>query len=153
MKKFLPILLAALIIFPAITAESATILVPNFIRMGKDIEFTGMSSRRSSRASYDEYSYECSGDELLDYVEKYIELLTSEYPYEIVGQTKSKNNCEWRLASTDNDGIRLESSGKSIRYRVTVSENNKPRPKSWHICITTHDKSVDIKLARGISMD
>lgn len=117
-----------------------------------EIEFTGLSIHRSSKNSYYEYGYKCSGDALSGYVEKYINLLTSEYPYEIVGQTESKNGYEWRLAHTES--IPLESNGKSISYRRTIGGNKSDsKSKIYHICITTHGDNAEIKLGRGFYMD
>ena len=88
MKKFLPIMLAALIIFPAI-AEAAYVTVPNFGNITRNnieerTRFLGMEQNEYNGVKYTRWTYQVVDGKANQYFSKYINRLNSKHNINLV---------------------------------------------------------------------
>lgn len=150
MKKFLISMICTIVLmFPTILAEAAD--VPNFQSVaGNNVIFAGTQSSKNGSVSYD---YDCevnSGGD--NYVRRYINLLTNNYPFSYDGN--------------DVEDYTRSSAHKYVRYYFdytgskSVSNVNFGRKKMPHYCnvsimvcyyYDTGIQRIKIRVANGLS--
>lgn len=124
MKKFLPILLAALIIFPAF-AEAAYVSIPSFYdvtsnRIEKRIEYLGMDQNSYEGVNYTHWKYRVVDGNTGKYLERYLKKLNRKHTLELIHQ--DSNN--WYFVYKGGQAKYLKMLGGAFHIHVGASGND-----------------------------
>lgn len=152
MKKFfLPLVMAFALVLPTVTAKAAD--VPGFHQVGRNyLTFTG---REDTHKGFRVYGYDCSVDLNENFAEQYMNALTRNYGFQLIGHyvndyrsTSATLYERWVFVYTGSKGV-SKFEHKNIRDRknpyychLVVSRSN-----NWQ----TDTRHFSIRIAYGLS--
>lgn len=124
MKKFLPILLAALLLIPAMAAEAAYVTIPNFGNITRNnieerTRFLGMEQNEYNGVKYTRWTYQVVDGKANQYFSKYIKRLNNKHSLQLVGQDGSN----WYFRYTGGQAKYLKMLDGSFHIHVGISGN------------------------------